>query len=225
MLYAKNLNMKAKTWDQLWNDEETKLVWSEPDKKVEEFLPQLQDEKVDRVLDLGCGLGRHTILLAKSGFSTYAMDVSEQGLEHCRTRLKTEGIQASLHHGKMDSLPFSNGFFDFILSWNVVYHSTREGVTKTLREVFRVLRTGGVFYLTLNSTRNEWFGKGTEIEANVFVNPAKGDGQHLHYFSDKDIVHELLSGWHIEAMKEEEQTFAGKCYPDSWHWTIQARKS
>ena len=94
---------------------------------------------------------------------------------------------------------------------------------EVLTQIQRVLKSGGLFFLTLMSTRNSWYGKGTEVEPNTFDNPEKEDGEHLHHFSDKKDVISLLSGWELKRMEDVEQTFSGKRQPDSWHWNILAR--
>jgi hypothetical protein len=78
--------------------------------------------------------------------------------------------------------------------------------------------------LTLNSTKNKHYGHGTEVEPGTFDNPDKGDGQHLHHYSDEADVRDLLSDWHIERMAELEEALAGRQHPGSWHWMILATK-
>lgn len=215
--------MKARTWDTLWQGKEAQLRWSEPDEDVVALSPRLKREKVKRSLDLGCGIGRHVIFMAKSGFETYGIDLSGHGIAHCEQWLAAEGLKANLTSKDMHTLPYKNDYFDFVLSWNVIYHTTRDCMSGILSEVSRVIRNKGLFYLTLNSIKNKHYGNGTEVEPGTFDNPEKEDGQHLHHYSDEEDVRDLLSGWHIERMNESEETLSGKCYPNSWHWMILAR--
>ena len=125
----------------------------------------------------------------------------------------------------MQALPYADGFFDFVLSWNVIYHTTRQGMIEVLGEIERVLRADGLLYLTLNSTRNQHCGGGTEVEPYTFDNPDKVDGQHLHHYSDAEDVRDLLARFHIESMQESEQGPTGQVNAGSWHWTILARRA
>ncbi len=124
----------------------------------------------------------------------------------------------------MQSLSYPDGFFDFVLSWNVIYHTTRRGMIEILAQIERVLRVDGLLYLTLNSTRNTHCGGSREVEPNTFDNPNKADGQHLHHYSDEADVRDILSRFHIESMGEWEQGSPDRVIAGSWHWTILARK-
>ena len=222
MRYVSDMN--AKSWEHLWGQENSCSKWSIPDEGVVALIPRLKSEKVRRVLDLGCGIGRHVILMAKNGFETYCIDSSRAGLEECKRRLAAENLDAGVTLGEMRSLTYGDAHFDFVLSWNVIYHALREDMVNVLKEIHRVLTDGGLLYLTLISTKSSWCGKGREVEPDTFDNPEKEDGRHLHHFSDEKDVNDLFSGWDIESMEDSEQTFSGKLHPGSWHWTILARK-
>ena len=217
--------MKAKAWDSLWRDKEMRLILSKPAEDVVSLIPKLKREKVYQVLDLGCGIGRHVVLMAKQGFEVYALDSSEYAVEYCRNWARAEGVEATIEHGYMEKLIYSNSFFDFALAWNVIYHTTRKGIVVTLEEVQRVLKKDRLFYLTFNSTRNKNCGQGIQVENGTFDNPEKADGHHLHHYSDERDVRDLLSNWHIERLIEAEENGDGGPYPDSWHWKILARNS
>ncbi|MDP6439645.1 MAG: class I SAM-dependent methyltransferase [Candidatus Brocadiia bacterium] len=217
--------MKRKTWDALWRGREKQRVWSSPDGEIAALVPRLKEEGVRRALDIGCGLGRHVVLMAASGFETYALDSSEYAVEHCRARLDGEGLHASVVHSDMGALPYPDEFFGFVLCWDVIYHARRQRMVEVLAEVKRILRKDGLLYLTLNSTRNEHYGGGTEVEPNTFDDPGKEDGCHLHHYSDESDVGDLLAGWRAESVKESEQALDGEVAPGSWHWMILARKA
>jgi SAM-dependent methyltransferase len=217
--------MEKKNWDNLWRDKESLLLWSKPDKDVAGLIPKLKHENVTKVLDLGFGLGRHLVLLAREGFDAYGIEASESGVNHCRKWLETEGLLATISQGDMSTIPYPDGFFDFVLSWNVIYHATFLTMKKTLKEIVRVTCDRGFLYLTLNSTRNNHYGKGFEVEPNTFNNPAKADGEHPHHYSDEKEVRELMKDWRIVSIKEEEETLSDKHFPGSWHWMIFARKN
>ena len=96
-----------------------------------------------RVYDMGCGLGRHTILLARQGFSVVASDVSSRALEATAQKLKAAKLDGQVVRADMKSIPFSDEYFDAILAIGVMEHDTRAGIEKTISEIFRSLRPGG----------------------------------------------------------------------------------
>jgi tellurite methyltransferase len=68
-----------------------------------------------RVLDLGCGVGRHALLLAERGFDVEAIDGSLAGLAVVRETAAARGLPVSLHQGLADALPFPDADLDFVV--------------------------------------------------------------------------------------------------------------
>ena len=216
--------MTSRSWNDLWADGKSREYWTDPDPTVVRLIPKLKEERIETALDIGCGIGRHVVALATEGFETHAIDSSLEALEQCRTCLKESQLSATVGMAEVKALPYPVELCDFVLCWNVIYHSTRSGMIKALSEIERVLRPGGLLCLTLNSTRNRNCGLGTEVEPDTFNNPDKIDGQHLHHYSDEQDVCTLLSNFRIESLEEAEQEYSGKLIPDSWHWTVVARR-
>ena len=217
--------MRSKTLEAAWREKRSQELWSVPDAEVVALLETLRGEGVRRVLDLGFGLGRHVILLAREGFDTYGIEPTRSGFAYCEGWLEAEGLQADIRIGDMTELPYGDGFFDFVLSWNVIYHGTLPRLRRALGEIRRVTRRSGLVYLTLNSTRNKHYGQGNEIEPNTFLNPTKADGDLPHHYSDEDEVTALFEDWDIVYMREKEESLAGLLDPGSYHWMILARKT
>jgi SAM-dependent methyltransferase len=140
------------TWDELFRQEAHRL--QEPHPAVADFALALCDAGAESVLDLGCGAGRHTILLARQGFRVCSMDVSEYGLESTRRWLAAEKLSAWLQLADMTSLPYPDSTFDAVLSLHVIYHNVLERIERTAAEIHRVLRPGGHVLLSLISTRS-----------------------------------------------------------------------
>ena len=77
------------TWDELLREEE--FQQREPVWAVVRFAKLLKERGLRRVLDLGCGAGRHLVYLAKEGFEVYGTDISETGLEYARQLARAGG--------------------------------------------------------------------------------------------------------------------------------------
>ncbi len=218
------MRKEGRDFNTLWEEEDSQSPWRVPDDQARDLVPRLRHEGLSTVLDLGFGLGRHVVLFAREGFETFGLEPTDSGFQHCTEWLKSEELNADIRQGNMLKLPFGDGQFDFVVSFNVIYHGTLSEMQTALREMHRVLRPKGLVFLTLNSTLNEWCGKGHEIERNTFINPDKGDGDHKHHYSDRHEVDQLLAGFEVETLQETEQTYAEKTYSGSWHWNILARK-
>src|SRR5436189_2985189 len=75
--------------------------WPEagPTPQVAALVKKLGSGRGRRALDLGCGEGRHTILLARSGYDVTAFDLEPLALEKARAALRREGLKAATKAG------------------------------------------------------------------------------------------------------------------------------
>ncbi len=208
-------------WDEILKREE--FTPEGPHKAVVKLASFLKARNVKKVLDLGCGAGRHLVFLARKGFEVYGTDISEIGLDQARRRLREEGLEAELKRSDMTVIPYPDVFFDAVIGIWVIYHNTLEAMRKTISEIHRVLNEGGLAFLTFQSKRSYKFGKGKEIEKDTFVleeGPEKGV---LHHFSEKNEVEELLKEFHILDLRLDE--FIGEGGELNSHWEVLAEKT
>lgn len=195
----------------------------EPYSSVVELVPILERRNVRRILDLGCGAGRHLVYLSKCGFEMYGVDISDFGLEEARRRLRQARLKAELKKSDMTTIPYPDGFFDAVISFWVIYHNTLKGMRGTISELYRVLNKDGLTFLTFQSKRSYKYKKGQEVEKDTFIleeGPEKGIP---HHFSDKEEIEELLNGFDILRLNLDEFT-DGKGNLNS-HWEVLAEKT
>ncbi|MFH0965846.1 MAG: class I SAM-dependent methyltransferase [Planctomycetota bacterium] len=101
-----------------------------------------------RLLDLGCGTGRHVVHFARRGFDVTGIDLSEHMIEETRKKLSEHGVGATLAVGDiMDLSALADGSFRYCISMfsTVGLIRGRGNRSALLREVSRVLAPGGLF--------------------------------------------------------------------------------
>lgn len=110
----------------------------------ERELKLLGDVEGKDILEMGCGGGQNSIVLASRGAKSVGLDISEKQLEYARRLARRHGIRASFQLGSMENMNmFSDERFDIVLSSCAIGYSENYG--DTFREAFRVLRRGGIF--------------------------------------------------------------------------------
>ena len=110
---------------------------------VAQVLASMEIKPGEKVLDLGCGTGWATRLLAKAapGVQAIGIDVSPQMIARA-DELHSLTIRARYDLGTFEALEFADGNFDRAFSMEALYYSP--DVDKAIAELFRVLKPGGV---------------------------------------------------------------------------------
>ncbi len=109
----------------------------------------------DRVLDLGCGGGRHAFALYRRGAAVVALDRDESELKDVAgmfAALREAGdvpgdAAATAVRGDAYALPFADASFDRIIAAEVLEHLPDDG--RAMAELFRVLEPGGLIAVTV----------------------------------------------------------------------------
>lgn len=139
-------------WYELSFGEDYLLVYKHRDvqgakHEVERMIGWLNLAPGAKVLDLCCGMGRHSLALADAGFLVTGVDLSEVLLREAK-RLDIEG-RVAWHKADMRRLPLECGEFDAVVNLftSFGYFKTDGDQIKVLREAARVLKPGGRFLL------------------------------------------------------------------------------
>ncbi|MFA5926525.1 MAG: class I SAM-dependent methyltransferase [Parcubacteria group bacterium] len=134
-----------------WNEAFKKdgRIFFDPQEDMAEIVRVFKKNKVKRVLDLGSGTGRHLVYLAKKGFDVYGIDIADEGIKLSRKWLKAENLKANLKVGSIhERLPYKNNFFDAVISTQAFHHERIKKVRKGIQEIERVLKPGGMVFMT-----------------------------------------------------------------------------
>ncbi|MFC1801027.1 class I SAM-dependent methyltransferase [Nanoarchaeota archaeon] len=154
-----------------------------PQEDMSRIVKLLKKHKVKKVLDLGCGSGRHVVYLAQHGFDVYGTDVSETGLKITRKWLKEKGLKAVLKKASCyKKFPFKDNFFDAVISTQVIHHNFHKKIKFCISEIERVLKPRGVVFVTVTkSGYKKWACKFREAKPRTFI-PLDGPEKGLPHF-------------------------------------------
>ena len=226
-------------WERIWREQGARWELQEPQPEVLELVARLKAEGTQtggrpakrKVHDLGCGLGRHLLLLAAEGFDTSGSDISPQAVATCRRRLAEAGLSANVTRSEMTAIPEEDGSLDCVIAWHVVYHATVERMLRTLEGVRDRLKPGGYFFGTFASTnhtardvsrREAEEGLAQRLEPDTYIRPhdTVGDKALVHHYASEDELRgRLLAGFEVLSVVERREGPRGGA-----HWVVLARK-
>jgi SAM-dependent methyltransferase len=166
--------------------------FKEPFPGFEQVVARFTGYGCRRVLDLGCGNGRHLVALAYLGFRVCGLDISPSGLRLSRAWLGEDGLEARLVCADTRlPLPFTTRTFDGLLSTQVVHHALLAEVRVSIAEIWRVLAPGGIAFVSVagRTHEDEHY---EQIEPGMYL-PLDGLEQGLphHIFSEGEFRKEL----------------------------------
>jgi ubiquinone/menaquinone biosynthesis C-methylase UbiE len=215
--------MKTHPWELAWREER----WAEtspPLPGVVDFAEDLKRDGAKKVLDLGCGAGRHSIYLAKAGIHVVALDISETALKTLEGRLKTASIDnVTLVNDEMWDLPFIDDYFDGVICTNVLHHGKLLEIKQAAREVHRVMKTGASAFVVALSTADFRKGNGSRLEKNTFVFTKGEERGIIHHFFPRQ---ELQSCFRkFETVSFEERLIPVEGGGNRAHFLVRLRKS
>jgi SAM-dependent methyltransferase len=183
-------------WEEVYRREGR--VFEETHSAMSGLMVLFREKGVTRVLDLGSGSGRHTLLLAENRFEVYGIDISSTGVEITRQTLMEKKLKADVKVGNIyEKLPYLDGFFDAIISVQTLHHNTTDKIRKLIGEMERILSSGGYIFVTVPSKMNQ-ADKFKLIEKGTYM-PLDGREKGLphHFFTREEIV-KLFSNFEIE---------------------------
>jgi SAM-dependent methyltransferase len=169
----------------------------------------------DRVLDMGCGAGRHAFEMYRRGADVVAFDQDADELAHVLELFHAmegagevpTGAEADIKEGDALALPFAAEEFDRVVAAEVLEHVPAD--IQAIDELVRVLRPGG----TLAVSVPRWFPElvNWKLSEDYHNTP----GGHIRIYSDKELIGKLRNAGLV---------FDGKDYAHGLHtpyWWIK----
>ncbi len=144
------------------------------------FLAVCKDQSPGgRVLDCGAGGDQPPLsLFASHGFETKGIEFNEKAANKANQYGKDRNQVLNIVQGDMRTLDFPDASFDCVYSYNSVFHMMKVDVAKSVEELKRVLKPGGVLFVNFLSVDDFRCGQG----------PHLGDHQY-EQMDDEPVIH------------------------------------
>lgn len=158
---VENITAKQSEWDKSYKRRDNFVFY--PHEEVIRFVSKFIRKRIAlsefrdvtpvsaarRVLDLGCGIGRHVIYCYEMGLDAYGIDLSEEGIRVARKWAEQKYLpefEKKILHGDVRHLPWNDGFFLYAVSHGVLDSMPFEIARAACVELARVMAVGGLFY-------------------------------------------------------------------------------
>ena len=201
-----------------------------------DFISSLTNDAV--VGDFGCGNGRHTIEIARSGKKVIGIDISNNLLQIIKQNTKIYH-NITLIHGNLTSVPIKDYCLDAILFIASLHNIPRKNKrVQSLKEAFRVLKSGGRMLLSVWNLHHKEINKindnvlSLDIEKNyletgdVFIfwnRDSFNIPRFYHFYTEDEIIKEARTvGFHIDLFIPVK--IASKKHPDNYFLYLTKKK-
>jgi SAM-dependent methyltransferase len=166
-------------FDRTWLEYGFELVSRQQTQEEITFIEKaLNLRRNESVLDLCCGIGRHSIGLAKKGYRMTGIDFNRDYIKKAKSLSMNMRLRPTFIDADMRTIPFINKFEATICMWSSFGYFNEETDLDILRGVAKALRNGGRFllevanrdYILRHFQPRDWVkaGKGYIMEKRVF---------------------------------------------------------
>lgn len=111
------------------------------------------------VCDFGGSDGTDSLYFLEKGHSVYLFDVADLALNRAEEKVKSKGLEnkfsTEIIDASKDNIPTQDNFFDVVYSRLSIHYFYQERTVEILKDIFRVLRKGGIAYIVVKSPKDK----------------------------------------------------------------------
>jgi len=129
-----------------WDDEQTWQTWR---KEILDLIASDGFPRSGKILELGCGAGNVSLLLAEKGYQVCGIDIAPTAIEWAREKAFNAKLKANFEVGDVTKLGrWEDGTFDIVMDGHCLHCIIGQDRAEVLKEAYRVLKFGGLFYIS-----------------------------------------------------------------------------
>ena len=184
----------------------------DPSLPAKKSLKFFQEKKINKIVELGAGLGRDTIFFAKNSIHVTALDYSGSGIKIINEKAEKQNLSKYISTKIFDvrkKLPFEDNSIEACFSHMLYCMALTLNELENLNnEIYRILKPNGINIYTVRHTNDGDYKKGIHRGEDLYEN----DGFVVHFFS-KEKVNSLLNGFqNLKLENFEEGKFPRKLF-------------
>lgn len=152
----------------------------------------------DKVLEIGCGTGSLTIAakeqVGPSGEAA-GIDIAPEMAARAIRKAARKKINVSIKTGSIASIPYPDKYFNAVICSFMIFHMPDDVRMKGFKEIYRVLKHGGRYFIFDGTTRNKRYDireLAPILKANSFSNIETGEARFM-----------LMKGWFVRSQAEK----------------------
>ena len=204
----KKLDQQFQHWETNFSSK-PEMFGITPSLSAKKALKLFQEKKIDKIVEIGAGLGRDTIFFAKNSIHTTALDYSPSGIKVINQKIKKDNLSNYISTELFDvreKLPFEDNSIEACYSHMLYCMAlTTDDLQKLNNEIQRILKSGGINIYTVRHTNDGDFQNGIHRGEDLYEN----NGFIVHYFS-KEKVNSLLNGFKNISLEKFEERLISK---------------
>jgi len=210
-LDTKILNQQSQHWEKNFSNK-PEMFGLDPSLPAIKSLKIFQENNINKIVELGAGLGRDTIYFAKNSIHVTALDYCESGIKIINEKSEKQNLSQNISTKIFDvrkKLPFEDNSIDSCFSHMLYCMAlTSSELEKLNNEILRILKPNGINIYTVRHTKDGDYKKGIHRGEDLYEN----DGFIVHFFS-KEKVNSLLNGFqNLKIENFEEGKFPRKLF-------------
>ena len=208
---TKVLNQQSQHWEKNFSSK-PEMFGLEPSLPAKKSLKFFQEKKINKIVELGAGLGRDTIFFAKNSIHVNALDYSGSGIKIINEKAEKQNLSKYISTKIFDvrkKLPFEDNSIEACFSHMLYCMALTLNELENLNnEIYRILKPNGINIYTVRHTNDGDYKKGIHRGEDLYEN----DGFIVHFFS-KEKVNSLLNGFqNLKLENFEEGKFPRKLF-------------
>ncbi len=190
--HEQNPHKTMPSWEKIFREHGYFFLNPHPD--ITRLAELFKTHGVKRILDIGCGTGRHLVYLSRMGFQVDGFDSSPHAIALAQKWLDEEGLTATIREHLMErSFPYPDMSFDAVISIQVIHHNLINDILFTISEIVRVLKPRGLIFIAVPvlgpkpvSPEEDW--QFFQVEDGTYI-PQSGpeSGIPHHYFTEDEL--------------------------------------